>query len=103
MKTNIIETSNRLGMGLMVAMLLFSSNSVLANHHADGEKRSKRGAPKEAIEACANLQVDDVCQFEGRRGEVSGVCVTPPQEEQVLACKPERPRKKERDETDQQG
>lgn len=103
MKTNIFKTSTRFGIGLMASMLLFNTYSVLANHHGDGEKRAKRGAPREAIEACANLQVDDVCQFEGRRGEVSGVCITPPEEKQVLVCKSSRPRGKGRGEPEEQG
>jgi len=103
MKRNTVGTSNRFGLSLAVSLLLFSTNSVLAKHHGDGEKRGKRGAPQEAIEACADLQIDEACQFEGRRGEVSGLCITPPEEEQGLVCKPERSRSRDRGETDQRG
>ena len=47
------------------------------------------GPPPEAIDACADLSDRDACTFEGRRGDsVTGVCFTPPREEE-LACRPE--------------
>jgi len=53
-----------------------------------GEGRGERGAPPEAIQACADLAIDDACEFEGRRGSVSGSCVIPSEDEEILACKP---------------
>ena len=49
--------------------------------------RPSRGAPPEAIEACANQEVDSQCQMTTLRGDVEGQCKTTPDE--TLACLPE--------------
>ena len=55
---------------------------VTARHHedSDSEKGGKKGPPPGAIEACTDLTVDAACQFEGRRGSVSGTCIVPPED-----------------------
>ena len=70
-----------------------------AKHHGDDEQRGKRTATPEAIEACSDLAEGNTCEFEGRRGAVSGSCIVPPNTENILACQPiQRPRKaQERD------
>jgi len=46
---------------------------------------------REALTACENLQVDQVCSFTSRRhGDVSGICIVPRNDQGALACKPER-------------
>lgn len=54
-----------------------------------GDRGRPQGPPPEAIEACAELEEDDVCSFSGRRGEaVQGSCIVPQQKEATLACAP---------------
>lgn len=81
-----ISIRNTLLAGL--AVVSFSSVSI-AQPQGGGEGRGGgRGAPQEAIEACSNLSAGDACEFDGRRGSVSGVCFTPSQDSSELACKP---------------
>ena len=55
----------------------------------EGGDRGKRGAPPQAIEACADKTVDQACEFNGRRGTVAGICFTPSEDNSELVCKPE--------------
>lgn len=75
-KTTIVVTS------------LTLASSVLARPEGGGE-RGKRGAPPEAIEACTDKVLDQACEFNGRRGSVSGICFAPTEDSSELACKPE--------------
>lgn len=82
-------------LSLTLALLVSSAASMAER----GERQGKRGAPPQAIEACGNLAVGDACEFEGRRGNISGVCFTPPSQEEVLACKPEGHEKRDKKES----
>lgn len=54
-----------------------------------GEQGRGKRPPREAIEACAQKQAGDACQFQGRRGEqLKGKCWAP-SKQHVLACLPE--------------
>ncbi|WP_186343032.1 DUF1566 domain-containing protein [Allochromatium palmeri] len=44
--------------------------------------------PPEAIEACAELTVQEACQFTSPRGTVEGLCILPPNGDQTLVCAP---------------
>lgn len=71
---------------LMVLSLVLCANS----YAAEGGEGKKHGPPAEAIEACAELAVDQVCEFVSRRGDaISGICSTAPRDEGTLACKSE--------------
>lgn len=65
-----------------------------AKHHGDDERRGKPTAPPIAIKACSDLAEGNACEFERRRGTVSGSCVVVPNTENVLACKPSERRGK---------
>lgn len=82
---------------ISLASLIFSSSLVMAKppQGEDGERR--RMPPPEAVEACASSGEGDVCSFEGRRGEVEGVCFLP-SEDSDLACAPEGGPAQEREE-----
>ena len=64
------------------------ANSALAERDGEDRQKKRRGPPAEAIEACANLNEGDACQFTGRRGDASGTCFLPPKDGSALACKP---------------
>lgn len=49
----------------------------------------RKGPPPEAIAACESRANDEACEFVGRRGKVSGTCVTP-RPDRPLACRPVR-------------
>ncbi len=49
-------------------------------------KKARRGPPPQAVDACADLAVDDTCSFEHRGQEVEGTCAVGRRDE--LACKP---------------
>lgn len=63
-------------------------SSTVVNAQPDQQSGERRGPPPEAIAACADLNEDAACSFSGRRGDVSGSCIVPPQGEE-LACAPE--------------
>ena len=89
MKTQ--KASKLVSLGLL---LLISSGSVFAERGSEGGKR--RGPPPEALEACAASNLDDACSFTSqRRGDVSGICIVPKNDDSVLACKPQRGSRKD--------
>ena len=45
--------------------------------------------PAEAFEACADKSASDSCCFSGKKGDVTGTCITPPRGEEELVCAPE--------------
>lgn len=51
------------------------------------QRGQRRGPPPQAIEACANQAADAACSFEGRRGDVEGVC-TERRHGDGLVCRP---------------
>lgn len=53
------------------------------------QNRARKGPPPEAIQACANLNENDACHFSSPRGEASGMCVIPSQQNSQPACLPE--------------
>ena len=83
--------SKQIKLATLTMVLLTTSALATARHHGEegGQKGQRSGPPTVAIEACSDLALDDVCQFEGRRGNVSGTCVLPSDNEDTLACKPE--------------
>ncbi|WP_343032206.1 DUF1566 domain-containing protein [Allochromatium palmeri] len=44
--------------------------------------------PPEAIEACAELNAQEACQFNSPRGTVEGLCILPPNGDESLVCAP---------------
>jgi len=83
------NTSKLITFGLLLFVV---SNAAFAGK---GDKdRERRGPPPEALEACASLTVDQACSFTSPRGEVSGMCVVPKNDDSQLACKPERGKKR---------
>lgn len=84
------SSTNKLKTMLVTLSLIIVSGTALADGDGEGKQKQRRGAPPEAIEACRDLNEGDACQFDGRRGEVSGTCFVPPKDDAVLACKPKR-------------
>lgn len=70
----------------LIAALLLSCSA--SHAFANGERPDRNGPPPEALTACESAAEGDSCSFTSPRGEVSGQCVTPPQKEAQLACKP---------------
>lgn len=69
---------------LLVTWLL-----VLVSPPAEGQRPPR--PPREAIDACVDLEAGDACSFEGRNQEtVDGICFAP-DEEKPLACRPKNP------------
>ena len=66
---------------LFIGLLSLSSVSL-------AQDRGKRSPPPASTEACSTLAEGDSCEFEGRRGNVSGTCSVPPSDDSVLACRP---------------
>ena len=64
-------------------------SSTIASAEPEQESGKRRGPPPEAIEACADQAEGAACTFSGRRGDVSGSCIVPPNGEEALACAPE--------------
>lgn len=82
-----IKNSTR-SLTLTVILATYLSSSI-ANAQPDQQSGQRRGPPPEAIEVCADQAEGAACAFSGRRGDVSGSCVAPPQGEGELACAPE--------------
>lgn len=72
-----------------LAILAACLTSTYANAEPDQRSGNRRGPPPQAIEACANQSEGAACSFTGRRGEVEGSCIAPPQDQDELACAPE--------------
>lgn len=70
-------------LGLFIALPLTQANA------KPGKGGHPGPPPPEAIEACADKNVDDACSFTGRHGEVEGVCETPRNGDESLVCAPE--------------
>lgn len=75
----------------ILAIVMFSS-AAYASDDAQEDRDERRGPPKQAVEACASMIQGDPCDFEGRRGSVSGTCEAPA--DKPLACMPEGGRPK---------
>jgi hypothetical protein len=72
-----------------MAILAAALTSTYANAEPDQRSGKRRGPPPEAIAACADQTEGAACAFTGRRGEVEGSCIAPPQDQGELACAPE--------------
>jgi hypothetical protein len=64
-------------------------SSTIANAEPDQQSGKRRGPPPEAIEVCADQAKGAACSFSGRRGDVTGSCIVPPQDQDELVCTPE--------------
>lgn len=71
-----------------VFFIVTLSVPLLSCARSGGHDRSK-GPPPEATQACESLSVGEACSFSGRRGEVVGTCINPPENDDRLACAPE--------------
>lgn len=72
---------------LCLCFSLFSTFAV-AQQRGEGEQGGRKGPPPEATQACSSSTEGAVCEFEGRRGQVSGTCIIPGNTGTALACKP---------------
>jgi hypothetical protein len=63
-------------------------SSTVANAQPDQQSGERRGPPPQAIAACADQPEGAACSFSGRRGDVTGSCIVPPQGKE-LVCAPE--------------
>lgn len=66
---------------LLATGLVFSNASL-------AQKGERKGPPQEALTACEGLSQNDQCTFNGRDGEMSGLCFAP-SDDKPLACRPE--------------
>ena len=73
-------------LALFLGVVLLALSGLASAQSGEGRGQS-RGAPPEALTACEGLSEAQVCSFNGRRGEVSGQCITTPDDQ--LACAPE--------------
>ena len=70
---------------LLITLLLPLSTSVVAGKH------HHKKPPQIAIDACEDLSENATCEFIGRRGNsLTGQCIIPPKNENILVCKPNR-------------
>ncbi len=75
--------------GPMRKVLFLLTCSILSTSAlAEPQRGGRRRPPREALEACANKEPGDECEFEGR-GTVRGVCFRP-EANLPLACRPAR-------------
>ena len=66
--------------------LMLCAGAALAQPKPDDTKGGpRRGPPPEALHACKSLNAGDPCSFTGKRGAVSGTCMSPP--DRPLACR----------------
>jgi len=84
MRNNV--THQRIAMALFFAMSL--SATFASAKPDDNQDRERRGPPPEAFEACANLSEDAACSFQGRRGDLEGICIIPRHDDEALVCAP---------------
>jgi len=83
---SITKASRGLTLSVILATHLSAS---IANAQPDHQSGQRRGPPPQAIEACEDQVAGAVCAFSGRRGDVSGTCISPPDGQGELACAPE--------------
>jgi hypothetical protein len=75
--------------GIAQAFILVSYlSSTVANAQPDQQSGERRGPPPQAIAACSDQPEGAACSFSGRRGDVTGSCIVPPQGEEELVCAP---------------
>jgi hypothetical protein len=73
-------------------------SSAIANAEHNQQSGKRRGPPPpEAIEACTEQSEGSACSFSGHQGDVSGICIVPPHEQEELVCAPEGGPPKNRD------
>jgi hypothetical protein len=83
---SIKQNHTRLKGVIFAIITMFFATSLLAQQN--GRQRGQRGAPLEALEACKGLSLDQACEFTSPHGSVSGNCFQPPEDQEVLACRP---------------
>lgn len=83
---SISELTRSITLTVIFATYLSSS---IANAQPDQQSGQRRGPPPEAIEVCADQTEGAACTFSGRRGDVTGSCIVPPQTSDELVCAPE--------------
>lgn len=64
-------------------------SSAMAAAEPDQRSGKRRGPPQEAFEVCSDQTDGAACSFSGRRGDVAGSCIVPPQSQGELVCVPE--------------
>lgn len=75
----------------LLVLSLFLVSNVSAVNQQNGQQQNgnqpqlNQLLPQEAIDACSDLNEDDVCSFEGQMGSETGTCVFAPDTE-VLSC-----------------
>ncbi len=85
-----MKSTSVINMTTLIAGLALCASSYFASPLMGAERGDKRGGPPpEAIEACNNNAQGAVCSFQGRRGDVEGMCITLPKNQEQLVCKPE--------------
>lgn len=79
---------NHLAITAVVVLSGLTGGTALACEDGDGQGR-RQGPPPEAVSACEGAAENDVCEFNGRRGTVSGTCREVPD---GFACVPDHHR-----------
>jgi hypothetical protein len=79
-------------------VLVACVSAATVSAECDQQVGKKRGPPPQAIEACVDSEEGAACSFAGRRGDVTGSCIVPPRDEEMLICAPERGPHQNRDE-----
>ena len=79
-------SNNRISLATLLCALTMHSALV----SAEPEQGKRRGPPPEALNACADAQEGDSCSFTGRQEkELTGTCIVPPRNREILVCLPE--------------
>ena len=94
MPSNRIHFSTNAGslvpMRAIAIALMLCAGSAVAQPKSDNAKGGehggqRRGPPPEALDACKAMKAGDPCSFTGKRGAVSGTCLSP--SDRPLACR----------------
>ena len=76
---------NHLALASLIVLSGLTGGAALACEDGDGGG-GRHGPPPEAISACEGAATNDACEFDGRRGTVTGTCREVPD---GFACVPE--------------
>jgi hypothetical protein len=84
---NSIRTAVTIGATCLASAILFAGvASAQPAGGGDAGGRARGGPPPEALAACKSLSSGKECMFNGRSGEVKGICFAP--EGKALSCRP---------------
>lgn len=82
---------SQLNAGMHVSAVFAALLSLVLVRPGGGDGEHPPRPPREALEACEEMEAGDACAFQGRNDEtVEGTCFTPG-DDKPLACRPSDP------------